>query len=61
MASNICKSPVDFIFPTSMANITYQEKTLNKTIFKGIVGHGQVAQSNVTVNSEYGSVKLIAE
>ena len=48
-------------FPSSLANITYREKSINKTIYKGIIGNGQVAQSTVTVNSEYGSVKLIAE
>ena len=47
-------------YPESLADITYREKTISKTVYKGIIGKQKQARSSVKLTSEYGSIHLIA-
>ncbi|MEJ2594081.1 MAG: DUF4097 family beta strand repeat-containing protein [bacterium] len=47
-------------FPASLANITYRDKNMSQTKIKGTVGRATSTSSTVTIQSEYGSVNLLA-
>jgi len=45
-------------YPENMANITYREKTTEKTILKGMIGSDSDTQSKVNLKCNYGSINI---
>lgn len=48
-------------YPESLAELSYREKTISKTIYKGVIGKEKDPRSTVTVKSNFGSIDLIAD
>ena len=46
------------IYPEDDANITYREKTTQKTILQGKIGSNSGSTSKVTLKSNYGSINI---
>lgn len=48
-------------YPKSLATLNYREKTTTSTRYKGVIGKDSQARSSVQLNSEYGSIHIIAD